>query len=365
MLNSLADLLPGIAKREAADPERYPLESVAALYRANIVQAPFDPSLGGEGATCRQASETIEAIATASPSLALIASMPLGLAGVLALGGEGPGDEWTRSWRDSIEKIARDFQDGKVYAACNSEKGAGGSLAATKTVATRDDSGQFRISGDKILATSGEHSAVFFSTAKVDDNDLPGAGIVELFFVDAHAPGVKIANDWNGFGMRSSESQSVRYENAAVANLFGFPNYLAAMQPIQYWYHLFAAIPLGCAKSIFDALGSPAPQSPALRMRLAEAEMRYEAMRAYLLDTADEFRASAGGAYARKVLRMKTYVTQEATKLSAELFALSGGRHYSRNSTVARTFADAFAGTALRPPLSLGLETLQEQFGAD
>ncbi|MGE0599027.1 MAG: acyl-CoA dehydrogenase family protein [Dehalococcoidia bacterium] len=365
MLNSLTDLLPGIATREAADPERYPSESVAALYEANIVQAPFDASLGGEGATCRQASETIELIATASPSLALITSMPLGLAGCLALGGEGPGEEWTRSWRETTEKIAGDFRAGRVYAACNSEKGAGGSLAATKTVATRDDSGQFRITGDKILATSGEFASVFFSTAKVDDSDLPGAGIVEMFFVDAHAPGVTIASDWNGFGMRSSESQSVRYESASVDALMGFPNYLAAIQPIQYWYHLFAAIPLGCAKAIFDVLGTPAPHSPALRMRLAEAEMRYEALRAYLLDTADEFRASAGPAYARKVLRMKTYVTQEATKLSAELFALSGGRHYSRNSAVARTFADAFAGTALRPPLSLGLETLLEQFGAD
>ena len=75
--------------------------------------------------------------------------------------------------------------------------------------------------------------------------------------------------------------------------------------------------------------------------------MRYEAMRAYLFETADSFRAAAGPAYAARVLRTKTYVSQEATKLSAELFALSGGRHYSRSSALARTFADAFAGQAV------------------
>jgi len=65
------------------------------------------------------------------------------------------------------------------------------------------------------------------------------------------------------------------------------------------------------------------------------------------------------------VLRTNTYVTQDATKLAAELFALSGGRHYRRTSPVARLLADSFAGTALRPPLSLALDTLVEQFGSD
>jgi hypothetical protein len=57
---------------------------------------------------------------------------------------------------------------------------------------------------------------------------------------------------------------------------------------------------------------------------------------------------------------MKTYVTQESTKLAAELFALGGGRHYRRTAALARAFADSFAGTALRPPLPLGLDTLVE-----
>jgi hypothetical protein len=74
---------------------------------------------------------------------------------------------------------------------------------------------------------------------------------------------------------------------------------------------------------------------------------------------------AAGPAYAARVLRTKTYVTQEATRLAAELFALSGGRHYRRGSALARLLADSFAGTALRPPLAQALDTLTEQFGAE
>ncbi|MEX2446299.1 MAG: acyl-CoA dehydrogenase family protein, partial [Dehalococcoidia bacterium] len=204
----------------------------------------------------------------------------------------------------------------------------------------------------------------FFSTARVVQEDLPGAGIVEFFFVRTNAEGVAIAEDWDGFGMRSTESQTVRYEAAPAWEVMGFPNFIETAQPLQYWYCLFAAIPLGCARGILDELSRPAPASPAVRARLTDATMRYEALRAYLLETADGWRGAAGPAYASRVLRMKTYVTQESTKLCAELFALGGGRHYRRDGRLARLLADSFAGTALRPPLPLALDALVEQFGA-
>jgi NADPH:quinone reductase-like Zn-dependent oxidoreductase len=47
------------------------------------------------------------------------------------------------------------------------------------------------------------------------------------------------------------------------------------------------------------------------------------------------------------------------------LFALSGGRHYKRDGPLARTLAAASAGTALRPPLPLALDTLVQQFSSE
>jgi alkylation response protein AidB-like acyl-CoA dehydrogenase len=113
---------------------------------------------------------------------------------------------------------------------------------------------------------------------------------------------------------------------------------------------------------VLTALATPTPASAALRLRFSEALMRVEAMRAYLNETATLWRPAAGPAYAARVLRTKTYVTQEATKLCAELFALGGGRHYTRTGAVARALTGSFAGTALRPPLPLALDTLVENF---
>lgn len=361
-LNDLRDLLPGIKEREAHDPEAYPHETVAALQRAAIPGAPFAADLGGEGCSLLEAVSAIELLATASPSAALLLSMPLGLAQIFAFGPGVAPDEHRSAWAAQIAEVAAGYRAGEIYAACNSEKGAGGSLAATKTAATLDSNGTWRISGEKILASSGKYATHFFSTAKVDPAQLPGCGVVEFFFVAPDAEGVEVLEDWDGFGMRSTESQTVRYAAAPAEALMGFPNFLAHVQPLQAFFCLFAAVPLGCAAAIITELGTPAPQSPALRFRLSDAVMRYEAMRGYLHQTAGGWQAAAGPAYAELVLRTKTYVTQEATKLCAELFALSGGRHYRRSGSVARALADSFAGTALRPPLPLALDTLVESF---
>jgi isovaleryl-CoA dehydrogenase len=359
---SVQDVLPFIAERERSEPDSFPAASIKALYEVGLIAAPFPSSLGGRGASLADMVDAIEMVSAASPSTALVACMPLGLAGVLGLGPDVAPPAHRGALADQIERVAADFRLARIYAACNSEKGAGGSLASTRTVAARTAAGRFTLAGEKILATSGRHATTFFSSAKVRPEDLPGAGIVELFLVDVDAPGVQVVEDWDGFGMRPTESHTVRYADAPAREMVGFPDYLASVQPLQYWYCLFAAIPLGCAKAILQALATPAPQSPALRLRLSEAVMRYEAMRAYLLDTARGFRPAAGPDYAARVVRTKTWVTQEATRLAAELFALGGGRNYRRTSPVARALADSFAGTALRPPLALALDQLVEGF---
>jgi alkylation response protein AidB-like acyl-CoA dehydrogenase len=347
------------AAAEAAAPERYPSESVAELIALGVFSAPFLPSLGGRGQDLVEGVAVVEALAEASPSLALLAAMPLGLAGVLA-GAEPAVPEAHRApFRRQVADVAADYREGRIYAACNSERGAGGSIAAIQTVAVRDDGGRYRLTGDKILASFGRYASVFFSTAKLPD------GGVEFFLVDTSTTGVAVRSDWDGFGMRSTESHSVRYQEATARALLGFPGFIDTVQPLSWWYCLFAAIPLGCAASMIRTLSTPTPSSPALRLRLSEALMRYEAARAYLVETAAQWRPGADAPLRARMLRAKTHVTQEATRIAGDLFALSGGRHYRRSAPMARALAGAFAGTALRPPLPLGLDLLVDGFSLD
>jgi alkylation response protein AidB-like acyl-CoA dehydrogenase len=360
MIEDVRDLARSFDRDDA-----YPAANVAKLVEAHVFGSPFARSLGGAEVSVYEAVEIVQAIAEACPSTALLASMPLGLAGGLTTAGTTAPPAHREATGRQVEHVAAEYRAGKIYAACNSEKGAGGSLDATKTVARKEASGAFAVTGEKILASFGHHADVFFSTAKVTPDELPGCGVVEFFFVPSGATGVHILDDWNGFGMRGTDSHTVRYESARASAPVGFPGYIEHARPLEYWFCLFAAVPLGCAASMLRTLGSPAPSSPALRLRLAEAQMRYEAARAYLLDTAGRHRPGADAAYRARVLRTKTFVTQEATRLCADLFALSGGRHYVRGGRLSGAMADVFAGTALRPPLALALESLVQGFSLE
>jgi len=361
--NDVAEIASRAGERERADPEAYPTETVHELHECGLIAAPFVQGHGGSAWSCLDSVRAIETLARQTPSAALIAAMPLGFAGVTAALEPVVPPPFAADWNDQVDTITADYRAHRHYAACNSEAGAGGSLDATKTVATKTTDG-WTLNGTKILATGGAHADVFFSTGRVSQEDLPGAGVVEEFLVKTDAPGVTIATDWDGFGMRSTESQSVRYEDAAAIRMWGYPDLIASSQTFGYWYLLFSAIPLGAAWGILDLMSTPAPSSPAMRLRLSEARMRLEALSAYVHETAREWRPALGPAYAACVLRTKTHVSAEATKLCAELFALSGGRHYRRGGPAARLLADAFAGTALRPPLALALDGLVEQFEA-
>src|SRR5688572_3102295 len=195
----LDDLLPLIAEQEQNHPEAYPEKSIRALFDSGIIAGPFAEDLGGHGMTLVEVVSVLETIASVSPSVALIASMPLGLAGIYGLDNEIAPDAHRIAFAEQTACVAADYRAGRLYAACNSEKGAGGSLAATKTMAVRQTDGVFALSGEKILASAGRNAATFFSSAKVTADDLPGAGVVEFFLVDVASEGVEILNDWDGF----------------------------------------------------------------------------------------------------------------------------------------------------------------------
>lgn len=359
LLDDLGPLLGDLERQHHLAPDAYPAASIAALQSIRAFSAPFPKELGGRGSSLREMVDAVVAIASACPTTALLAAMPMGLAGALTDGVRVAPSEHERGAREQCERVARDMERGVIYAACNSEKGAGGSLAATKTRAIRQGNA-FVLHGEKILASFGNHADVFFSSARVDPAELPGAGIVEWFFLDVKAPGVTVLDDWNGFGMRGSESHSVRLEGVVAKEVVGFPNFIDHVKASPWWSCMFAAIPLGCAQTCLKALGHPT--SPALRARLSEALMRYESLRAYLRETATQYRPRSDAAFMQRVIRTKTHVAEQSTRLCAELFALSGGRSYTRGNSVSGALADAYAGVALRPPLQLGLDTLLDEY---
>src|SRR5262245_48181276 len=104
------DLLTLIADQERNQPEVYPENSIRALFDAGIIAGPFPADLGGRGMKLVDAVSVVETIASVSPSVALIACMPLGLAGMYGLGNEIARDEHRTAFAEQTSRVAADYR---------------------------------------------------------------------------------------------------------------------------------------------------------------------------------------------------------------------------------------------------------------
>src|SRR4029453_1650766 len=140
----------------------------------------FPVALGGVGGSRRDSVLIVERLAAVSPAAALLICMPMTLAGFVVAGAAIAPAEHRAACAAQTEHVAADYRSGRIYAACNSEKGAGGSRAATQRGRRREGDGN-RLTGEKILASFWRHASPFFSPARVSPEALPGAGVVEAF----------------------------------------------------------------------------------------------------------------------------------------------------------------------------------------
>ena len=189
--------------------------------------------------------------------------------------------------------------------------------------------GVFELTGEKILASFGRNAGMFFSTAR-STLELPGCGVVEFFLVRPDGAGrrdpQRLGRLWDAVDREPYGPISLR-AGRGHCRLSEFHRNRAAADLLVRAFRRHSARVRGGDHGASSRRRRPNRRRCALR--LSDAQMREEALRAYLHETARAWRPGAGPAYAARALRTKTYVTQEATRLCAELFALSGGRHYT------------------------------------
>src|SRR5690606_11729262 len=96
-------------EREARDPEAYPAETISDLLRLGVHAGPFAQENGGHGWSAVDAVDITERLATASPSAALMITMPMGLAGIIASDAAAVPDGSRAAWHEQLERIAAHY----------------------------------------------------------------------------------------------------------------------------------------------------------------------------------------------------------------------------------------------------------------
>ena len=312
----------------------------------------------------RPVATALRELAGGDPSVALVSAMhPAVLAYWLATT-----DDSEPAWaaqRASVAASAVDLQ----WATVTSEPGSGGDIARTRAVATPDpgatafvEGSTWRVTGDKHFGSGWGIAERMITTAVPEGEDGPA-----IFVLDTSTEGARqcrVVGEWDGMGMRATQSHAVRLESAMAVRL-------ATDRPIEAITG--PAMPVIEAFFVAVILGvlDEAVAAARVRVRDRAAELgpyeQVEWTRAeadhWLAVQAHEgqLRAVESGdlaVAAHAALRAKQSVAELAESTLVRLGRVLGGGTFSQRSPFSHWLEDVRALGFLRPPWALAHDLL-------
>jgi alkylation response protein AidB-like acyl-CoA dehydrogenase len=196
----LAGIAAGAKDRDLNDEN--PFDQVSALKRAGFGTLRLPIELGGAGYTVPQLFSGVIDVAHADPIVAHIFRTHFWFT-----------EERLRTPRDPIgQRWLRKVADGKIFGNAFSEKGslAVGSLVFN-TRLLPDPAVGFRLTGEKYYSTGTLFSDYLTATATTDHDS------VAIVIVPADRTGVRLIDDWDGFGQRRTGTGTTIFKDVAVS----------------------------------------------------------------------------------------------------------------------------------------------------
>ncbi|WP_028942335.1 SfnB family sulfur acquisition oxidoreductase [Pseudomonas vranovensis] len=236
----VAEKLAGQLRRDSIlrDRERrLPHPELALFSRSGLWAISVPKAFGGAGVSNVTLAKVIARIAQADASLGQIPQNHFYALEVLRVNGSAA----------QQQRLYAEVMAGQRFGNALAELGT--KTAHDRTTALSRDGDAYRINGRKFYAT-GALYAQRIPTSVVDER-----GVQQLVFVPAESAGLKVIDDWSGFGQRTTGSGSVVFDNVPVAaddvvpfqSAFERPTTVGPLAQI-----LHAAIDTGIARAAYE-----------------------------------------------------------------------------------------------------------------
>jgi alkylation response protein AidB-like acyl-CoA dehydrogenase len=372
VLSSVRAISEAFAAQRAERQQRRNLDPAdfARLRDAGFLLTGVPAAEGGlwesAAASTRDIVELLRILAHGDSSVALVAAMhPAVLVFWLASPRAEGGDQ--RAWDAQRGELFATARDGQWWGTITSEPGSGGDITKTKTLAARDGSGGYAISGQKHFGSGSGISTYMVTTAVPEGEDRP-----ELFYMETRgrawdgSDGMKLIAEWDGHGMAATQSHAFMFEKMPVVRVAwhgGLPSILSAS--FGFAGCAFAAVIVGIMDVAFETArqqlrGKEDTMRPYERVEWARAEMEYWLiLQAYegMLRAVES--APAGGT-PLGVVQGKTAIAELAESAMGRVCKVIGGGTFHRRSPLGNWFEDVRALGFLRPPWGLAYDRLVE-----
>ncbi|MEV0686425.1 SfnB family sulfur acquisition oxidoreductase [Nocardia sp. NPDC050378] len=338
------EFAPGAAARDR--DRELPYAQLDRLASSGLLAITVPAAFGGADLAPSVVTEVVRILAVADPNIAQIPHSHFVYVNLLRLAGT---DEQRRRYFGAVLAGAR---------IANAQSERGGRTITEISTTLRPVDGEFRIDGTKYYCTGSLFADLLAVLTRLDDPDersgLPAGEYIA--YLPTRTSGVRIVDDWNGFGQRTTGSGTVELADVRVRAEQLVPRAKALTGPTAYGAYaqlLHAAIDTGIARGAltaatefvrkharpwFEAGVERAVDDPLLIQRFGELVVTVATAEATLAAAAtavdSAVHAPGGdaderGAAARASLAVATakiVADRAAVEVSAALFEVSGTR---------------------------------------
>lgn len=265
---------------------RFPHEAIAAAREAGLLGALVPVAQGGGGMSLPELTRAVTTIARGCASTGLILAMHHNQVAGLVRHASSP------AWEQRLAAVgAGDL----LIASATSEKGIGGDIRSS-TCAVETDAESFTLVKDAPVISYAEHADIILVTARRTPDSAPNDQV--LVWAERQAGTLEPTRAWNTLGLRGTCSNGylLRIEGSRDAIVEQPFAELSARTMLPWSHALWAAAWLGIAEEAMARARSSVQRmarrtpgvTPPGALRLAEADLELQRLRALVAQTAEQ-----------------------------------------------------------------------------
>ncbi|CAA9410444.1 MAG: Acyl-CoA dehydrogenase, Mycobacterial subgroup FadE16 [uncultured Nocardioides sp.] len=349
-LVAIDDIVNDTIAPGALDVDRtgeFPRADLEALAASGALGLLSSPDVGGAGGSLPDVADLLERIAKADASTAMVVLMHY--AAVSVIEPHGPDD------------VRREIAQGRhLSTLAFSEAGSRSHFWTPVSTATAAGD-EVRLDATKSWVTSAHEADSYVWSSR----PVAAEGPMTLWLVPRGTEGVRVAGEFDGFGLRGNGSLPMVAEGAVVPDSArlgedgaGLDIALGAVLPTFLIGN--AAVSLGLMESLVEEgaahltatrlehLGQTLAEQPAKRLAFAALRTRVDQTRAFLADTLAAVSSGRPDATLR-VLQVKAVAAEAAAEVGDGILRLCGGAAFRKELGIERRYRDALAARVMAP----------------
>ena len=325
----------------------FPRKNIEALAQAGVLGVLSAADVGGSARGLRAAAQTIEQVAAACGSTAMVVLMHYAATAVIEA--HGP------------EEVRKRIATGQhLTTLAFSEAGSRSHFWAPLSSASRVD-GHVRLDANKSWVTSAGQADSYVWSSK----PIAADGPMTLWLVPANSSGLSQSGGFDGLGLRGNSSTRMTATNvlltdAALLGSDGGGLDLALSLVLPTFNVLSAAFSLGLMEATAGEAGKhlsetrlqhidqSLAQQQAVRLDYARVRLETDRTRALLEDTLSAIETSRADAMLR-VLEVKAAASEAALQVTDLAMKVCGGAAFRKELGIERRFRDARAARVMAP----------------